>query len=298
VVCFRLGWLGLKNFVLPMERYTGIAFVWAAVLALSTGAPSFAASADEHFRRALECRFRGDTDAAIVEYRRGLQVNPSNVLARDQLGMLLLDEKGDVDGAISEFMTALSLLPRCSSCELHLNEALDRRNAKASDQVTRGNQFYSAGDFPRATAAYRIAVANEPDDAVARNSLAWTLYKIGRIDEGLAEVKLALEKRPDDPEFVNTLACLLFDKGEVDQAIAEWKRAIALSKTPSAPDLYGIALGLLKKGDTAGAAKYFSDAIKVDPRYADVVHVRDRVGMSVSSLTGHERLLSLVKKDK
>lgn len=282
-----------------MVRYAGIAYFCASVLLLAGCAPSLAANpADEHFRRALEFRFRGDTDAAILEYRRGLQVNPANILARDQLGLLLLNEKGDVDGAISEFMSALSLSPTCSSCELHLSEAMDKRNSKASDQVARGNQYYSAGDLSRAVAAYRIAVANEPEDAVAHNSLAWTLYKIGRIDEGLTEVKLALNRRPDDPEFINTLACLLYDKGDVDPAIVEWKRAISLSKTPGAADLYGVAVGLLHKGDTTGAAKYFADALKVDPRYADASYIRDRVGMSVNSLATHERLLQLSNKDK
>lgn len=261
--------------------------------------PGFAVDdADSHFRRAMEYRFAGSTDAAILEYRKGLKLAPNDVQMHDQLGQLLLDEKGDVDGAISEFMTAVRNDPHCTSCEIHLSNALDRRNSKASDEVQRGNQFYLAGDYNRAAAAYRLAVHNNPADAEAHNSLAWTLYKQGKIAEGILEVNTALKTAPTNAEYVNTLACLLFDKGDVDGAITTFKKAISLSKTPGAADLYGLAIGALRKGDTTTATKNFGEAIKTDPKYEDINYLRDRIGLSVAALATHDKLLGLVKKDK
>jgi tetratricopeptide (TPR) repeat protein len=254
---------------------------------------SLAASAQEHFGRALRYRFAGRTDAAIAEYARGLEQDPDSVEGHAQLGTLLLEEKGDVDGAISQFMTALSIDPQCKFFQTRLQEALDRKNGKALDEITRGNQLYSGGQLNRALGAYRIALHIEPSDAIAHNSLAWTLYRLGELEEGMAEVNEALRLKPNDPEFVNTLACLLFDRGDVNGALAEWKRALSLSKTPNPADLYGMAIGMLAKGDQASAGRYFNQAIKIDPKYADLSYVRDRIGMSVRALATHDKLLWL-----
>jgi tetratricopeptide (TPR) repeat protein len=273
-------------------------FGLASLLAALSVLPCLAADdADSHFRRAQEYRFAGSIDAAILEYRKGLNLAPNDVQMHDQLGQVLLDEKGDVDGAISEFMTALRNDPNCSSCEIHLSSALDRRNSKPADEVQRGNQLYLSGDYNRAAAAYRVAIHNNPADAEAHNSLAWTLYKQGKIAEGITEVNLALKTAPTNAEYVNTLACLLFDKGDIDGAINVFKKAIALSKKPGAADLYGLAIGYLSKGDTAGATKSFAESIKTDPKYEDINYLRDRIGLSINALATHDKLVSLVKKD-
>jgi tetratricopeptide (TPR) repeat protein len=205
----------------------------------------------------------------------------------------LLEEKGDVDGAISEFMTALGLDHNCSSCQLHLSDALDKKNSTSSDQILSGNSFYSSGQLPRAAAAYRIAIHISPDDAVAHNSLAWTLYRLGDVEEGMDEINIALKLRPDDPEFVNTLACLYYEKGDLNGAIATWKKAIEKSKKPGAADLYGLAVGMLDKGDEKKASIYFNQAIEADPKYKDLFYVTNRVGMSVKAVSYHDRLLKL-----
>lgn len=271
-----------------------VSCLWTLLL----GTPVSATASDEHFRRALEFRFNGDIDAAIVEYRHALELDPNSVQGHDLLGLLLLEERGDLDGAISEFMTALRIDPRCNFCQLHLNQAVDLRNNTAAEHIARGNQLYGTGELHRAAAAYRIAVQIDPKDAVAHNSLAWTLYKLGSLKEGSREIELALKLKPEDPEFINTLACILYEKGDVDGALDNWRKAIALSKTPGAADLYGLAIGLLAKGDTSGAAKYFEQAVKADSKYLDATYIRDRIGMSVHALAGHDRLLSLVKPEK
>lgn len=270
----------------------------ALVIAGIMPAPAHAGAGDVYFRRAQEFRFSGDMDAAILQYQKALELEPGSVQGHDQLGLLLLDERGDLDGAISQFMTALGIDPGCYSCQLHLNDAIDRRNSKPSEQITRGNQLYSAGDFKRAAAAYRVALSIAPQDATAHNSLAWTLYKLGEVNEGLNEIDLALKYRPNDPELVNTLACLQFDKGDVDTAIATWKKAISLCKTPAAADLYGLAAAYMSKGETSTASKYFDQAIKTDAKYLEASFVRDKIGMSVHALATHDRLVSLYRKDK
>ena len=276
----------------------GARAVLIALVALSLVFPCRAATANDCFSRAVEFRFLGQTDAAITLYRRGLELDPGSVDGHTQLGTLLLEERGDVDGAMSEFITALGIDPGCRFCQQRLDEALDMVNSKSTDQVSRGNKLYTEGQLTRAAAVYRLAVHIDPSDGPAHNSLAWTLYRMGELDEGMREVREALRLKVDDPEFINTEACILFDKGDVDGAIARWRKAIALSKTPNPADLYGMAIGLLSKGDNGGATRYFEESLKADARYADLRFVRDRIGMSVNAVATHDRLISLAKKDK
>lgn len=251
------------------------------------------ASDNFHFDRALQYQFAGNPEAAAAEYKRGLQSSPDSVDGHTRLGALLLDEVGDTDSAISEFVTALTIDPGCSYCQTRLDEAVSRKNASSKEGLARGNDFYKSGQITRSAAAYRIAVQADPNDAEIHNCLAWTLYRLGKLDEALAEVNAALRLKPAEPEYINTLACIQFDQGEVDNAISSWKKAIVGSKTPNPADLYGLALGFLSKGNQELAVKNFKEAIKSDPSYADLDYLRNKIGMSVRTLAAHETLLEL-----
>ncbi len=274
-----------------LARMTNIGL--AVTLAAGPGVPAFAGAGQDHFRNAIELQFDGEIDAAAGEYRKGLAAEPDNVSAYAQLGRLLLQDKGDIDGAISELVTALSLDPNCAVCQSLLDDALETRNSTAADQIGRGNTFYASGDLRRAVASYRAAIYIDPQNAEAHNSLAWTLYRCGSLDEGLREVREALRLKKDDPEFINTAGCLLFDKGDVAGAAENFRKAISLSGTPNPADLYGLAAVAATRGDTAGAARYFLDALKIDPNYRDLDYLRDRVGLSAKTLAAHQQLVVL-----
>ncbi|MBX9724039.1 MAG: tetratricopeptide repeat protein [Candidatus Obscuribacterales bacterium] len=270
-----------------------------ATLPLSFPAAVNAASSDYHFDQAVKYEFAGSPDAAIAEYRRGLQDAPQSVDGHTRLGTLLLDEQGDIDGAISEFVTALTIDPACKFCQARLDEAVDRKSEGVREGISRGNDFYRAGQMTRSVAAYRIAVAADPQDGEARNCLAWTLYRVGKLQEALADVQAALKLKVDEPEYINTLACVQFDLGQIDEALASWHKAIAKSKTPNPADLYGLAVGYLAKGDQASAIKNFKEAIKSDAKYKDPDYLRDKIGMSVHAVANHDKLLLISgEKDK
>ncbi len=255
--------------------------------------PAHADAADFHFQQAMKYEFSGNIDEAVAEYRRGLQSSPLSVDGHTRLGTLLLDEEGDLDGAISEFVTALTIDPDSRFCQARLDEAIARKNASVRDSINRGNDLYRAGQLKRSAAAYRIAVASDPQNAEARNCLSWTLYRIGKLEEALQEVNMALKIKPDEAEYVNTLACIQYDQGDVDQAISSWKKAISKSKSPNPADLYGLAIGFLSKGDQNNAIKNFKEAVKSDANYTNSKYLRDRIGLSVHALATHEKLMDM-----
>lgn len=255
--------------------------------------PSFAEETDLHLQRALQYEFAGHPKGAVVEYRAAVQADPNNVDAHVRYGLALLSYQGDVDAAISEYVTALGIDPQCIACQRRLDEAVDRRNGTATDNINLGNEFYKQGQLARSAGAYRVAIYLEPKNPDAHNSLSWTLYRMGELDDALAEVQEALRLKPDEPEYINSLACIQYDKGDLENAMLNWRKAINLSKKANPADLYGLAIGFLSKGDTQQAIQNFKEAIKSDPNYADSKYLRDRIGMSVHALAMHDKLLSL-----
>lgn len=265
----------------------------ALALQFALPAPVLAAETDEHVQRALQYEFDGKPNFAVVEYRAAVTSDPNNVDARVRLGTALLSYLGDVDGAISQYVTALGIDPQCVACQRQLDEAVERRNSTAQDNINLGNEFYKLGQLARSAGAYRVAIYLDPKNPDAHNSLSWTLYRMGELNEARAEVDEALRLKPQEAEFINSLACILYDKGDLEGAIREWQRAISLSKKANPADLYGLAIGFLSKGDTQHAIENFKEAVKSDPNYADSKYLRERIGMSVHALAMHDKLLSL-----
>ncbi|HEY9790140.1 MAG TPA: tetratricopeptide repeat protein [Candidatus Obscuribacterales bacterium] len=287
---------------MSLAGFSGLAATLAVTLSCALLVASVAAGpeADVHFQRALDYEFHQDIDAAIAEYRRGLELDPNSLAGHANLGVLLLNEWGDVDGAISEFMTALGIDPENAFAQTHLNEAVALRNSTADEDIERGNNYYRAGQLVRAAAAYRIACYVAPKNAEAHNSLAWTLYRLGKLNDALKEVTTALRLAPEDAEYINTLACVLYDRGDAEGAMKEFERAIAHSKKVNAADLYGLAVVFFSQGDKQRAADNFKQALQNDPNFADARYLRDKIGMSVHALASHESLLDLsgVKKNQ
>lgn len=283
----------MNKFTPPLNRAFRSSLLFLSAFCFLLPSSSLAAEGDYHFGRAMQYEMAGNVDAAMAEYRRGLKQSPDSVDGHTRLGTLLLDEEGDVDGAISQFITALTIDPRCNFCQSRLDEAVVRKNASVREGINRGNDFYRAGQLARSAAAYRIAIQAAPEDAEARNCLAWTLYRMGKLDDALTEVKEALRLKPEEPEYVNTLACVQFDSGNVDQAIASFKKAILKSKNPNPADFYGLAISFLSKGDETNSVKNFKEAVKSDPNYTNASYLRDKIGMSVHTLALHDKLVSI-----
>jgi Tfp pilus assembly protein PilF len=268
-----------------------------ALLILFCGPATLTASAnaegDVHFQHALDYQLQQNVQGADAEFQRALELDADSVTGRDNYGVFLMEQKGDLDGAISEFVTALGIDPKCIGCQRHLDEAVALRNSGGEFNSNRANDLYRTNQIVRAAAAYRIACSVDPKDGETRNSLAWTLYRLGQLNEAIKQVNIALELKPNEPEYINTLASILLDQGDWKGALEQFKLAISKSEKPNPADLYGVAVCLLSGDQTDNAIDSFKAALKSDPNFADLKYLRDRVGMSVNALALHDKLLSL-----
>jgi TPR repeat protein len=96
---------------------------------------------------------KGDLDGAIAEYRTAISQQPNDPETHEGLGNAL-DDKGDHDGAVAEYRTAISQRPNSPGTHYNLGLALARK-----------------GDLDGAIAEYRTAISQQPNYPQAQSAL-------------------------------------------------------------------------------------------------------------------------------
>jgi hypothetical protein len=84
-----------------------------------------AAEAEAHMRRGLQLHNKGDLNGAVAEYRTAIQLNPYYESAHNNLGNAL-DDQGKHAEAIQEYNAALDLSPFYKAAHYNLAIALER----------------------------------------------------------------------------------------------------------------------------------------------------------------------------
>lgn len=92
--------------------------------------------------------------------------------------------------------------------------------------------FERTGDWPRAEADFRAALAIEPEQATVLNYLGYSLVeRREKLEEALAMIERAVEAEPNSGAIVDSLAWALFQLGRYDEALPQMERAIELLPT-------------------------------------------------------------------
>ena len=191
---------------------------------------------------------KSDSDAAIVEYRKALELRPDDATANNNLGNALAD-KGDLDAAIVEYRKALELEPEHVVAHYNLGIALKDK-----------------GDLDAAIVEYRKALELKPDYVKAHNNLGIALKDKGDLDAAIVEYRKALELKPDHVGAHNNLGAALADKGDLDAAIVEYRKALEL-KPEHVGAHYNLGIALKDKGDLDAAIVEYRKALELKPDY-------------------------------
>lgn len=161
---------------------------------------------------------RGQVDAAILHYKRAIELRDGNVAAHYGLGRALASEQ-KVDEAILHFKKALSIQPD---------------DTEASNYL--GMMFANKGEIGNAMAAWRQTLSFDPDNGNAANNLAWVLATSVDADLRNGNEALALAQRAarlaggENPGVLRTLAAALAENNQFTEAIATAKRGEDLAQ--------------------------------------------------------------------
>jgi tetratricopeptide (TPR) repeat protein len=162
----------------------------------------------------------------------------------------VLQDKGDLDGAIAEYREAIRLDPKFSKTHYGL-----------------GNALRDTGDPEGAIAEFRQAILLDPKFAMARTNLGNLLRAKGDWERALLEYRLAVSLDPKVWQAHNGLGNTLKAKGDLDGAIVAYREAIRLDPKFAMPQ-NNLGIALMAKGDLDGAIVAYREAIRLDPKYA------------------------------
>jgi tetratricopeptide (TPR) repeat protein len=122
-----------------------------------------------------------------------------------------LGKRGDLDGAIREYLLALQADPEHARARYNLGESLAKR-----------------GDIEGAMRQYQLVIATDPGDARAHNNLGVAYYSRGLVDDAIARFRTAIALSPDYAEAHTNLGIAYGRKGWLDAAQQEMSLGMRL----------------------------------------------------------------------
>jgi len=99
-------WLKLGNIYFDYNRYREAIEAYARYLSIKPE------DSDIRTKMGMMLRGREDFEGAIEAFRKAAQINPRHAESRFQLGALFLEEKKDVNGAITAWEDYLQVAPK------------------------------------------------------------------------------------------------------------------------------------------------------------------------------------------
>lgn len=198
-------------------------------------------------RQGLTLHQAGRLKEAEALYRQVLAVRADHAAALHFLGLLMHQGGRSADGV-----------------------ALIERSLRAASQNpdflnNYGSVLRDLGRTAAAADAFRQAVAVRPDHGAARDNLAAALGHLGRFAQAEETYRGTMGRNPFHMRARVGLAETLQEVGRLDEALAVFDEALVIR--PSDADvLHGYGVGLMEKGDIAGAAAMLRRALNSAPK--------------------------------
>lgn len=203
---------------------------------------------------------RNDIQGAIAEYETAISLNPRYVDAYKGLANVYLN-KSNYDMAIVYFSKALSLDTLNSDIIRNLSFAYVHRGADKCD----------AEDFPGAVSDYTKALEYNPKDAVLYDDLGAVYLKMGNYDSALKNFDVSLSIQPgyesallNKAQAYRSMGQKKFERSDYRGAVSDYEGALIFN--PKDDEIYNqLALSFIKLGDFDNAILFLDKGMSVNP---------------------------------
>jgi serine/threonine-protein kinase len=225
---------------------------------------------------------KGDKPASLAAGQKAVELQPDNDTCHNRFGVILMKFPGEENAAIAEFRRAIEIDPSDPVERQNLAEAFDRKGDFASAAATsrealklRPQEVRSYGllskylnhakDYDEAVVVCRMALNLDPTFVGAHNNLGMALRGKGRLEEAIPSFRRAAELSPSDSLIQQNLGIALREHGDAAGAVPPLRKVIELKPNNGATHLQ-LGLALLDSGDIDGAIASFRRTIEIDPR--------------------------------
>jgi tetratricopeptide (TPR) repeat protein len=218
---------------------------------------------DQLLKQAIEEQQRGDFPAAIRDYRKVLELRPSEVDAKVNLGVALVHVR-QFDEAITLYRSALTTLKDKNGVLFDLAFA-----------------YHEKGDFEHAREQFEILHDAQPDRLAVVILLGDCDVRTGKSDAALALLEPLESRYAQNMDYEYVLGSAMINtKGRRHDGVARLEK---VAKAASGADAYMLAgATLLDLNEYEQARKDLEEALRLNPRlpglYTLVGTARDKTG--------------------
>jgi len=205
---------------------------------------------------ATEALIKGDWDPAINYLKRVISVNPANIHAHIDLGMVYYQKKRMYDEGISEFKKVLELDP----------QGVTHRIGFTYNVLSYA--YLRKGELKKAHEAFKKYVDVSPNQPHPLECLGEFYLIIGDYDQAIANLQRSLKIKPDFPLSYLELSDAYLEKGMYNQALLSYERYLALPLGAAQKAQGHFSLGNLYflKEEYAQAIQECGKALELDPQ--------------------------------
>jgi tetratricopeptide (TPR) repeat protein len=209
--------------------------------------------AQEALQRGISFHQTGQLDEAIQWYRKVLDIQPKNIAAFCNIGVVL-QSQGKLSEAIVSYKKAISIKPDYASAYSNLGYALQEQ-----------------GELEEAVSSYKKAISINPDYADAYSNLGNTLKEQGKLEEAVSSYKKAISIKPDYADAYSNLGNALKEQGKLEEAVSSYKKAISI-KPDYAEVYYNLGHALKEQGRLEEAVSSYKKTISINPSLAEAYY--------------------------
>ncbi len=197
--------------------------------------------------RGVKAYQRGDMAEAATLFERAVALYPKNQVAHYHLGLILLYERHDLEGAERELGIAAELNPR----DLEVT-------------FQRGRLALEKGALDEALRLFQEVVKGDPSHAGAYYWSGVVMARKGQLEQADEFYRKAVEADPYYTRAYNAMGLMYLEAGAESEAMAVFREAIRLNPD-DAEAHHGLGLVHMAREDYAAAAEEFVTALENDP---------------------------------
>ena len=205
---------------------------------------------NQKLKEAITVHQEGRLEEAERLYRETLEIQPNNLNANNNLGVIL-KHHGKLEEAEKCYRKVIEIKPDFAEGYNNLGNTISKLN-----KIDQAEQYY------------RKAIEIKPDYTQAYYNLASLLHKLEKLDEAVGTFKKAIELKPDYMKAYFNLGIIQDYQDKPEEAEISFRKTIELK--PDHAEAYNNLATVLQQLDRLDEAEIsYKKAIELKPDYAE-----------------------------